>query len=142
MKKQPGLTSGVSEPETVKDYMKALDHPMKKVAEELRTLILSVDKSIGEGIAWNAPVFYFTGKMEEFNPKDYKRYIVGYNFFKKDQLRIIFLRGVSVTDKKGLLEGDYKDGRRLANFTSLEDLKSKEKALKDIIKQLLKSIHE
>lgn len=140
IKKQPGLTTGISEPETVDAYMKALDHPLHKAAVELRKLFLSVDKSIGEGIAWNAPVFYYTGKMEPFNPKDYKRYIVGFNFFKKDQIRIIFLRGASATDKTGILEGDYKDGRRLVVFGSVVDVKAKEKALKDIVKELLGEI--
>jgi hypothetical protein len=138
MKKEPGLTSGISEPETVDAYMQALKHPLHDVATYLRAFILSVDKNIGEAISWNAPVFYYTGKMEPFNPKDYKRYIVGFNFFRKDTLRIIFLRGASATDATGLLEGDYKDGRRLASFTTVEDVKSKENALKNIIKQLVK----
>jgi hypothetical protein len=34
-------------------------------------------------------------------------------------LRLIFLRGADVENKKGLLTGDYKDGRRLALFTSV-----------------------
>lgn len=138
MKKIPALTSGVSEPETVDTYLKALDHPLEDVAVLLRKIILSVDKSVGEGIAWNAPVFFYTGKLPPFDPKEYRRYLVGFNFFKKDQLRIIFLRGASVEDKTGLLEGDYKDGRRLATFGSVAEVKQKEKALKEVIKQLLK----
>lgn len=140
MKKQPALTTGISEPGTVNEYMAALKHPLHDVAEALRKLILSVDKTIGEGIAWNAPVFFYTGKMEAFDPKEYRRYIVGFNFFKKDELRIIFLHGADATDKTGILQGDYKDGRRLVSFTSLADLKTKEKAVKDIVKELLKGI--
>ena len=55
-------------------------------------------------------------------------------------IRLIFLRGASVNDESGLLEGDYKDGRRLAIFTSSEDVKQKEKDLKNIVKQLVEQM--
>ncbi|HRT52522.1 MAG TPA: SRPBCC domain-containing protein [Flavobacteriales bacterium] len=141
-KAKPGnaLFSGVSEPELVDAYMKTLKHPLKPVAEQLRKVILAADKSIGEGIYWNAPCFYFTGKMEPFDPKTYKRYIVGFNFFKQDTLRLIFLRGADVEKQGGLLTGDYKDGRRLALFSSMADVKKHEKELKRIVKQLIKNM--
>ncbi|NOU20028.1 MAG: hypothetical protein HOO91_20915 [Bacteroidales bacterium] len=53
---------------------------------------------------------------------------------------MIFLRGASASDPTGLLEGDYKDGRRLVSFKSIDDVKSKEKELKNIIQQLLKLV--
>jgi hypothetical protein len=140
MKKENNLATGISVPEKVDAFMAALDYPLPDVVNCLRKLILSVDKKIGEGIFWNAPTFYYTGKMEPFNPKEYKRYIVGFNLFKKDTVRLIFLKGALVKDPRGLLEGDYKDGRRLALFTSIKEVKSKEKALEQIIKELLKVI--
>lgn len=139
-KKQPALTSGISEPETVNDYVSKLDHPLKDVAIALRKLILGTDSSIGEGIAWNAPIFFYTGEMPEFDPKEYKRYIVGFNFFQKDCLRMIFLHGADVNDTHGIMEGDYKDGRRLVNFRSIEELNKKEAGMRDAVKQLLDNI--
>jgi hypothetical protein len=141
-KKENNLTLGISESHLVNDYMQSLQHPLADVAAYIRQLILSIDKTIGEGIYWNAPTFFYTGIMPAFNPKEYKRYIVGFVFNKKDCIRLVFLRGADVTDKTGLLEGDYKDGRRLINFTSIADVTSKKKALKQIIKQLLKKIKE
>lgn len=138
MKKETNLTLGISEPEKVDEFIKDLKHPMLNVLKYLRQFILASDKSIGEGIYWNAPTFYYTGKMKPFNPKEYKRYIVGFNFYKQDTVRLIFLKGADAKDPKGLLEGDYKDGRRLMSFKSLEDVKSKEAELKKIIKQLVK----
>jgi len=135
------LFTGISEPASVDAYMKKLKHPLKPVAEQLRKVILSADKSIGEGIYWNAPCFYFTGKMMPFDPKTYKRYVVGFNFFKQDTLRLIFLRGAEVENKQGLLTGDYKDGRRLALFTSLAEVKKNEKELLRIIKALIKNMN-
>lgn len=136
------LAAGVSEPENVNDFIKALNHPFKDVVVYLRNAILSVDKNIGEGIYWNAPTFYFTGKMKPFHAKEYKRFIVGFVFNRKDCLRLVFLRGASATDKSGILEGDYKDGRRLAVFASMADAKKKGPALKSIIKELVKKIHD
>ncbi len=141
-KKENGLAAGTSEPDAVDAFMKDLKHPLLDVAGRLRKLILSVDKRIGEGIYWNAPTFYYTGRMKPFAPTTYKRYIVGFNFFKKDCIRLIFLRGASVSDPTGLLEGDYKDGRRLALFQSLNEVKSNGKALKNIVMQLVRAMDE
>jgi len=53
---------------------------------------------------------------------------------------MIFLRGADAKDPKGILEGDYVDGRRLTIITSAKDLKEKEPALKNIVQQLLKNM--
>jgi hypothetical protein len=141
-KKENNLTLGISEINVVDAYMQTLQHPLAEVAAYIRQLILSIDKTIGEGIYWNAPTFFYTGTLPTFNPKEYKRYIVGFVFNKKDCIRLVFLRGKDATDKTKLLEGDYEDRRRLITFTSIADVTSKEKALKEIIKQLLKKIKE
>lgn len=138
MKKEPGLYTGVSEAASVDEFMQKLQHPMHDVMQYLRRFILGIDKNIGEGIYWNAPAFYYTGKMKPFVAKEYRRYIVGFNFYKQDTIRLIFLRGASATDATGILEGDYKDGRRIVSLKGIEDIKSKEAALKKIIKQLVK----
>ena len=137
LKKETDLTIGVSQPLVVEDFIQRLDHPMIDVIKYLRQFILAIDKNIGEGIFWNAPTFYYTGKMEAFNPKDYKRYIVGFNFYRKDAIRLIFLRGADVDDSAGILEGDYKDGRRIISYKSLADIKKTEGQLKKIVKQLI-----
>lgn len=137
-KKETNLTLGISETQKVDEYMENLKHPLFDLSQYLRNFILRVDKNIGEGIYWNVPTFYFTGKMKPFDPKEYRRFIVNFNFYRQDNLRIIFLRGADVTDKTGLLEGDYKDGRRIASFKSIDDLKRKEKELKSIICQVIK----
>lgn len=141
-KKETNLYTGISEPEKVQEFMGKLKHPMLNLVKEIRKIILSTDKKIGEGIYWNAPTFYYTGKMDAFDPKEYKRYIVGFVFNRNDCIRLVFLRGAYVADKTKLLEGDYKDGRRLAVFSSLEEVKKNEKALKTIIQELIKKIND
>ncbi len=138
MKKETNLTLGISEPEKVEEYLSKLEHPLMDLVLYTRKYILSIDKNIGEGIYWNAPTFYFTGKMKPFNPKDYKRYLAGFNFYKQNAIRLVLLRGADATDPSGILEGDYKDGRRILSFSSISDFKSKEGEFKKIIKQLLK----
>jgi len=122
--------------ELVTQYMKALKHPMLDVIEALRKVILKADKKqIEETIAWNAPIYNYSGEMKPFNPKEYKRYIIGFNLFQKDCIRLIFLTGSKLTDTSKILEGDYKDGRRLVMFRSTADVKKKEKALQKLIKE-------
>lgn len=132
----------VSQPEMVDAFMSNLDYPLSKEIQYLRDCILKADKNIGEEILWNAPSFFYTGNMEPFKPKEYKRHIVVFNLFKKDKLRLIFLKAANVKDPAHLLQGDYSDGRRITSFKSMAEVKKNEKALKDIVKQLLKSIHD
>ena len=142
MKQPNNLMKGISEPEIVDDFLKKLDHPLKPIVEYLRTVIVSADKSIGEGIYWNAPTFYYTGKMKPFEPKEYKRYIVGFNFYKQDSLRLIFLRGADAADPKGLLTGNFKDKRKLASFQNIDQAKKAEADLVKIIKDLITKIDQ
>jgi|SRR5712692_1276738 len=128
----------LSEPDKVNKYMKSLKHPLSEVVEALRQIILKTDSEIGEEIKWNAPTFFYTGEMSPFNPKEYKRYIVVFNLFKKDCIRLVFWGGAKVNDTSGFLEGDYADGRRLAMFYDMKDVNSKKKSLQKVIKQQLK----
>ncbi|HEV7230497.1 MAG TPA: DUF1801 domain-containing protein [Bacteroidia bacterium] len=120
--------------------MLKLKHPLTDVIEYVRNFVLSIDKEIGQGIYWNAPAFFYTGKMKSFEPKEYKRYIIGFVLNRKDVLRMVFLTGAKVDDKSGILEGDYKDGRRLITFKSIDEFKTKEKQLKKLIKEWIKLI--
>jgi hypothetical protein len=123
--------------EKVADYMQDLKHPKLDVIEALRQLIASTDSEIGEEIKWNAPAFFYTGEMQPFDPKEYKRHIVVFNFSKKDAIRLVFPSGAKVDDTSGLLEGDYTDGRRLATFTDVDDVKNRGEALQKVIRDWL-----
>jgi hypothetical protein len=126
-----------SQPDRVDEFMKGLKHPLSEVVEALRQVILGVDPEIGEEIKWNAPTFFYTGEMKPSNPKEYKRYLVVFNLFRKDCIRLVFWGGAKVNDASGLLEGDYADGRRLAMFYDMDDAKSKAKLLRKVVKRQL-----
>ena len=137
MPKTTEMTSKPSQPGKVDAYMGKLKHPLAKVVEDLRQIILSTDKEIGEEIKWNAPTFFYAGEMKPTNPKEYRRYIVVFNLFKKDCIRLVFPSGAKVKDASELLEGEYADGRRLAMFYNSKDVKSKEKNLRAVITKWL-----
>jgi hypothetical protein len=74
--------------------------------------------------------------MKPFDPKEYKREIAVFNLF-KNRIMLVFPGGAKINDKSGLLEGDYKDGRRTIVFKDLKDVKAKEKDLQAVIKTWL-----
>ena len=125
--------------EQVTFFIKKLDPQLGKTIQYLRSVILSADKEIGERIKWNNPSFYYTGEMKEFDPMEYKRDMIVLNLF-KGRIMLVFPSGAKIKDTSGLLEGDYKDGRRISVFRDLADVKAKEKALKNVIKAWLNSV--
>ena len=142
MAKKQSLSTKKSEPGQVDAYMGALKHPLKGVVEELRAIILNADSAIGEEVKWNAPAFFYTGTMAEFDPKQHKRHVVVFNLFKKDCVRLVFPSGASIGDTSGLLVGDYADGRRLALFSSIDEVHSKRLALERVIKRWLNALEK
>jgi hypothetical protein len=129
-----------SEPGAVDAYMKALKHPLADVVGALRQIILNADAHIGEEIKWNAPTFFFTGEMKPSVPKQYKRYLIVFNLFQKDCIRLVFWGGAKVNDKSGFLQGDYADGRRLAFFRSLDEVQSNRKRLENAVRTQLRHL--
>jgi hypothetical protein len=79
--------------------------------------------------------------MKDSDPKDYKRDLIVFNLH-KGRIMLVLPSGAKVDDASGLLEGDYKDGRRLITFKDLPDVKSKEKALQKIIVEWLRRLDE
>jgi hypothetical protein len=133
------VSKKLSDKEQVDAHIAKLEPALGKTIEYIRQLILKTDKEIGEHIKWNNPSFYYTGEMKEFDPKEYKRDLIVMNLH-KGRIMLVFPSGAKVNDKSGLLEGDYKDGRRTTVFTDLKDVKSKEKALQKVIKDWLKLV--
>lgn len=64
-------------------------------------------------------------------------YLVIFNRFRKDCIRLVFWGGAKVKDTSGLLEGDYADGRRLATFRDMKQVRSNRKLLRQVVKRQL-----
>ena len=125
-----------SEKELVTEHIKKLDPAVGKIVESLRKIILSTDKEIGERIKWNNPAFYYTGEMKSFKPEEHKREIIVFNLF-KGRIMLVFPSGAKLKDTSGLLEGEYKDGRRITIFKDLNDVTLKKKILQSVLKKWL-----
>ena len=134
-------TNPLSDHDQVTQHIQKLEPGLAKTVEAIRKIILSVDPEIGDRIKWNNPSFYYTGDMKPFDPKEYKREIIVFNLH-KGRIMLVFPSGAKVNDKSGLLEGDYKDGRRTCVFADLDDVKTKEKALRQVIRTWLTMIEK
>ena len=124
----------LSDEQQVTAHIKKLDPALGEIVQAIRGIILSTDKDISERIKWNNPSFYYAGEMKRFDPKEYKSDIAVFNLH-KGRIMLVFPSGANVNNQSGLLEGDYKDGRRLAIFENMHDVKSKEMLLRKIIKE-------
>ncbi len=130
----------LSNTELVTAYVEQLAEPTKEIVETLRQIILSTDAEIAEEIKWNAPSFYYSGDMKPFDPKEYKRHIIVMNLHKR--ILLVFPSGAKIDNTSGLLTDDYKDGRRLVEVKSMEDIKSITTALQAAIKDWLSKIEK
>jgi hypothetical protein len=131
----------LTDSEQVTEHINKLEPRLGKIIQALRKIILSTDKEIGERIKWNNPSYYYTGEMRPFDPKEYKREIIVFNLY-KGRIMLVFPSGAKVNDRSGLLQGDYKDGRRITIFKDIEDVRSKEKLLQTVIRDWLKLVEK
>lgn len=125
----------------VTEHIQKLVPAIRDAVETIRQVILHTDSEIAEQIKWNNPSFYYTGEMASFDPKEYKRDIAVFNLH-KNRVMLVFPSGAKVNDTTGLLEGDYKDGRRLATFRDLDDVKAKTVALQNVIRKWLSVVEK
>ena len=130
----------LSDKEAVEAHIKTLEAPVAEVVNAIRQCILNCSNEIDERIKWNNPSFYFTGEMQAFDPKEYKREIAVFNLF-KNRIMLVLPSGARIKDNSGLLEGQFKDDRKTIVFADLPDFKKKEKHLSHIIHQWMETIN-
>ena len=130
----------LSNTELVSEYIEKLEEPAKEIVEALRQVILSTDAEIAEEIKWNAPSFYYSGEIKPFDPKEYRRHIIVMNLHKR--ILLVFPSGAKIDNTFGLLTGDYKDGRRLAEVKTIEDVKEITMALQAAIRDWLGKVEK
>ncbi len=58
----------LTDEEKVAQYMEALDHPLKKEVEAVRSIIKKANPKLNERIKWNAPSYYYTDDILTFGP--------------------------------------------------------------------------
>jgi hypothetical protein len=129
----------LSDREAVNVHIKTLEASVAEVVNAIRQTILNCDTEIDERIKWNNPSFYYTGEMQAFDPKEFKREIAVFNLF-KNRIMLVFPSGARIKDDSGILEGQFKDDRKTIVFNNLADFKKKEKHLVNIIHHWIKTI--
>ena len=106
--------------------------------EAFRSIILSADPRITEGIKWNAPSFYCHHWFATFNRSPRA----------KDLAQVIFHRGAKakpgkntryVDDPSGILEW-ITDDRCIARFDDLKEIETKKGALKKVVTQWVSNL--
>lgn len=118
-------TSTKGNTEKVDEFMDKLDHPFKAEVQAVRDIIKNVNKQITEEIKWAAPSF------------SYKGYMATFNLWAKEHVHLIFHNGAILSNRSGLLEGDYPT-RRMVYFSDMEQVKSKQAALERAVKEWVK----
>jgi hypothetical protein len=58
------------------------------------------------------------------------------------RIMLVLPSGAKVNDKSGLLQGDYKDGRRTIIFTDEADVRAKANQLQQVIKKWLSLVEK
>ncbi|MDN3586309.1 DUF1801 domain-containing protein [Pedobacter aquatilis] len=127
--------------EQVSAYVKTLEAQLAEVTEAIRSIMLSIDDDISEHIKWNSPSFYYTGKMKDFDAKEYKRDIAVLNL-NRNRIMLVLPTGARITEGLDILEGKYADGRRLIIFKDLDDVLAKAEKIKLIVKNWLQGIEK
>lgn len=120
----------------VTDFLDGLNHPFRKEIELLRTILLSVDEELVEGIKWNGPNYSIRGDDR-----------ITMRIHPPTQVQLIFHRGakVKVQPEKRLLDnGDdfltwKENDRAIASFQSLEQIEKDRSKLKEIASMWIKA---
>ena len=110
--------------EKVAAYMDALNHPLKKEAEAVRSIIKNANSKLKEWIKWNAPSYYYIDDSVTFGP------------LRSEKILLVFHHPFVVKVESKLLEGDYKD-RRLVYLDSMKAIKANKKELERIINEII-----
>lgn len=112
--------------EDVEAFMDRLDHPFKAEVQALREIIKGVSPDITEQIKWNAPTFSHDGD-----------YIATFNLHSVKNVHLVFHHPQVASIESEILEGDYPDGRRMAYFADMDDIKARQSALEEVVKALV-----
>jgi uncharacterized protein YdhG (YjbR/CyaY superfamily) len=110
---------------TLDDYLATFEHPLLDAITEVRAIFSAHSPHITEEVKWNAPTFRYKGE-----------YLVTIHVKALDRVMLIFHNAVTPQVESALLKGDYADGRRMAYFESVDEVRARRAELDDVIAQL------
>lgn len=116
---------------TIDEFLDDLDTDKKEQVQELRKYIQAADPSVEEHVKWNAPSYVKNGEDR-----------ITFNLYNKENLvKLVFHMGASRKEnrkaepilKDAQLIEWISDIRGYATFSSLEQIKSQEKLIKELV---------
>jgi len=116
----------------VDEFMRSLEHPFKKEIEAIRSSILGADRTIAEGIKWNAPSFRTREYFATTNLREKQG--IGIVLHLGAKVRSLPSGKIVIEDPMRLLKWLGKD-RAMIVFGSQRDFNAKKSAFEHIIKQ-------
>lgn len=130
-----------SEHAEVDMFIAKLKPEIQAMVECLRQAILETGEGVGERIKWNHPSFFYTGPMQPFNPKEYKREIAVFNLF-KNRVMLVFPSGKKLSDAGGFFQSIYPDGRATVIFKDFAEVEQKKSILQSLVSQWLGMVEQ
>jgi hypothetical protein len=119
----------------VGEFMRELEHPLKKDIETVRRIILNVDPGISEAIKWNAPSFRTMDFFATVNLRS--RECVQLIFHTGAKVKATATTGVNIADPAGLLKWLAKD-RCLVTLGAGKDIQAKRAAFEAIVREWIR----
>ncbi len=121
----------------VSTLLDANEHPLRKEIDQLRTIILSVDRSIVEGVKWNAASFRTIDWFGTLNgPKQVKEPMLILHAGAKAKGAVLKDR---IPDPQGLIKWLGNDRGQII-LKDMKDIRAKQQALFDIVSAWIKLI--
>lgn len=130
-------SSGTRKAGDVGEFMRELDHPLKRDVETVRQIILNVDPGISEAIKWNAPSFRTTDFFATVNLRSRDR--VQLIFHTGAKVKATAATGINIADPAGLLKWLAKD-RCLVTLGVGKDIQTKRAAFEAIVREWIRWI--
>ena len=122
-------------PGDVGEFMRELDHPLKRDIEAVRQIILNVDPGISEAIKWNAPSFRKTDFFATVNLRS--RDCVQLIFHTGAKVKVTATMGINIADPTGLLKWLAKD-RCLVTLGVGKDIQAKRAAFEAVVREWIR----
>lgn len=112
----------------VDEYISTLAPLELEFVSHVRNFVPLIDPEIREQIKWNSLAFFYSGEMQEFDAKEYKRDLLVVNLH-RGKFLLVFPTGAKIPDS--VLKGkNYPDGRKILTIDTLDDFKKIEPNLK------------
>jgi hypothetical protein len=108
----------------INDYFSRQEKNTIPILRELRQMLLNASPALEERFIYKAPFYYYFGVM-------------CYLHVSKTTVNLGFCNGFELSNEQNLLEAKDRNTIKTISFSSIQDLKNKEKQVKEIIQEAM-----